>query len=362
MKICFWRRSPLPIVTLLSAATVIAIALCILFPPEPHVAQAACTNTLGGPLCNITSLEILMFNQGDFPFGKMWDATQGLGPVFTQNGCQVCHAVPVKGGSSNLSATLFGTLNSDGSFNPLTNEGGSLLQTQSIGEFQTNCLALPEIIPSDATIITRHQSPAVFGMGLIDQIPDSSILLQAVSKPFGVKGNANMVPDENGTVRVGHFGLKAQVPDLLFITALALQHDIGVTNPLSGTEDLPQGKAIPPHCQSIGEPNDDGTQMLAIYHYVNYLAPITPGTGNSNGQALFTSVGCAECHLPSYLTQSKVIIPEFWEGATVESKAMENQTVNLYSELLLHDMGASDGDQIPAGLPTGTQWRTASLR
>src|SRR5262249_4039387 len=171
----------------------------------------------------------------------------------------------------------------------------------------------------------------------------------------------NIVPDENGNLRVGHFGLKAQVPDLLFINALALQHELGITNPISPDEDLPQGNPIPPNCSTASEPNDNGAQMIAMYHFVNYLAPNTPGSGNANGQSLFTSVGCAECHLPTYTTKATVLIPKFWQGSTIESKAMENQPVNLYSDLLLHDLGGKNGDGIPMGLATATQWRTAPL-
>lgn len=43
------------------------------------------------------------------------------------------------------------------------------------------------------------------------------------------------------------------------------------------------------------------------------------------------------------------------------SKALSNQQVNLYSDLLLHDMGGSDADGFPLGEATGSQFRTAPL-
>ncbi|MBA3912427.1 MAG: hypothetical protein H0X25_00875, partial [Acidobacteriales bacterium] len=36
-------------------------------------------------------------------------------------------------------------------------------------------------------------------------------------------------------------------------------------------------------------------------------------------------------------------------------------TVNLYSDLLLHDLGSGDGDGVPQGEASATQWRTVPL-
>ncbi len=364
-------------VSLRSVAVVVALAGLMtvgfwgLAQPASHVAQAG-TNTalLGDPLPNLTSLETTMFNTGDIPFSKEWDPKQGLGPVFTQVGCQVCHAIPVNGGVGNSStaSTLFAKINSDGTFNPLLSEGGMLLQTGTNQRFIANCKLAGEVIPTDATIHATHQAPAVFGAGLIDNIPDSQISANAVDKGMGVHGVPNMVFDENGIPRVGHFGLKAQVADLLQIVGFAEQHDLGVTNPISAAEDKPQGKSFPPACSIPTQPNDPGTQLIAMYHYVLYLAPNTPGAANTNGQAQFTNVGCALCHIPpgtssSYTTTASAMVPEFWPVTkkVIKSKALSSQPVALYSDLLLHDLGGTNGDNIVLGLATGTMFRTAPL-
>lgn len=370
-------KNPLCLASLRSLGVVVAlvglitVGFWVLAQPKSHIAKAGTNTTaLGDPLPNLTSLETTMFNTGDIPFSKEWDPKQGLGPVFTQVGCQVCHAIPVNGGAGNSStaATLFGKINTDGSFNPLTNEGGMLLQTGTNQRFIANCKLAGEVIPADATIVATHQAPAVFGDGLIDNIPDSEILANAVDKGMGVHGVANMVQDENGNFRVGHFGLKAQAADLLQIVALAEQHDLGVTNPISPKEDKPSGKSFPPACSINTEPNDNGTQLIAMYHYVLYLAPNTAGPPNVNGQNQFTNVGCALCHIPpgtssSYTTTASAMVPEFWPVTkkVIKSKALSSQPVALYSDLLLHDMGGADGDGIPMGLASGTMWRTAPL-
>ena len=64
---------------------------------------------------------------------------------------------------------------------------------------------------------------------------------------------------------------------------------------------------------------------------------------------LFTQVGCAACHTPSFQTGPSVI------------PALSNRTVELYSDLLLHDMGDALADNRPDGIATGREWRTAPL-
>ena len=61
----------------------------------------------------------------------------------------------------------------------------------------------------------------------------------------------------------------------------------------------------------------------------------------SDGARLFNAVGCAKCHVPSL------------RGV--------NGDVPLYSDLLLHDMGANLDDKIVQGDATGAEWRTTPL-
>jgi CxxC motif-containing protein (DUF1111 family) len=309
-----------------------------------------------------------MFGQGVVTFGKDWDPLQGLGPVFNQLGCQHCHSTPVNGGPGGVGGqvTLFGKINTNGTFNPLLNEGGMLLQTGSNQQFIANCRLKGEALPADATIISIRQAPSLLGAGLLDNVPDAQILANAVDKGMGVRGVANMVIDEHGNPRVGHFGLKAQVADLLQFSGQAEQHELGVTNPINPKEDLPSGKQYPPACSKAPPLNDSGAQLMAVYHFAVYLAPNNPGPPNTNGQALFTNVGCALCHIPpgtpnSYTTTSDARVPKVFGGPTIHSFALSSQPVNLYSDLLLHDLGGANGDGIPMVLASGNQWRTAPL-
>jgi CxxC motif-containing protein (DUF1111 family) len=343
-----------------TAAVLSTIALWML-KPSSSLAAPPPAPALGEPLANLTSLEETMFNAGVVPVAETWTFSRGLGPVFTQDACQACHASPVISGNSTQKVTLFGTLNSDGTFNPLTNEGGMFLQPNSVSQFNSRCVLAGETVPSNATIVAQHQTPQAFGMGLIDSIPGGAILAQAVPKGLGIQGTANMVQDQNGKTVVGRFGYKAQYGTLLQTVAEAMVHDIGITNPIVPAEDLPQGNPIPKNCSIAPEPNDNGTALVNAFHYELYLAPSPPGNPNQNGQALFTSIGCALCHLPSYTTGPNIQVLATWGGKSFFSKALSNQAVSLYSDLLLHDMGSDLADGLPLGLASGSMFRTAPL-
>jgi CxxC motif-containing protein (DUF1111 family) len=105
--------------------------------------------------------------------------------------------------------------------------------------------------------------------------------------------------------------------------------------------------------------------LVTEYHFLTYVAPVTPGTPNPNGQALFNSIGCALCHLPTYTTGARVTVLKTWPNTFLFSKALSSQPVNLYSDLLLHDMGSFLADNIGGnpivGNASKTQFRTTPL-
>jgi CxxC motif-containing protein (DUF1111 family) len=135
-----------------------------------------------------------------------------------------------------------------------------------------------------------------------------------------------------------------------------MKGEIGITNPISVDEDLPQGKAISPLCLTQ-EPNDPGSHMMQMFHFLVYLAPVSPSRSSGNGRNLFHDIGCALCHHPQYQTGNNVEVPLEWQGDSIISQALSNQPVHLYSDLLLHDMGARFDD----GFPRSRHFRTMPL-
>jgi CxxC motif-containing protein (DUF1111 family) len=94
---------------------------------------------------------------------------------------------------------------------------------------------------------------------------------------------------------------------------------------------------------------------------MRYLAPPQPSVqgipGNpsmhsiQNGRNLFTQVvHCDMCHTPSLQT-----------GPSAFAPALSNQTANLYSDLLVHNMGSGLADQVSQGAAGPNDFRTAPL-
>jgi CxxC motif-containing protein (DUF1111 family) len=347
---------------------------------------------IGDPIVNLKPQESKFFANGKPQFNRVWGMQEGVGPVLTDGGCLRCHNQPVLGGSSTRILTFFGKTNPDGSFDPLdgtgasgVNEGGLLLQPRSNQAFLPNCSQGGEVVPLDANSIENRSAPPVFGLGLIDAIDDATITAQATFElnnyaADGIHGIANTVGRQinypNAPNQIGRFGRKAQMANLVEMAAFAFAHDLGITNPIFPTEDLPQGQPIDPNCtQDTAFPNNNNTTsggkgIFELSHFIRFLAPAVP-TACPNGdcgqgQTVFTTIGCNECHLPSYTTKAGYRTPTDMAGTTLPSVVLSSQSISLYSDLLLHDLGNSDKGVIPAGYPnTGiasvSQWRTTPL-
>ena len=346
----------------------IALALVTLTVNRSVLAQS----TLGSPLTGLTTGQTNLFNVGFLQFNVHWDPDHGLGPVYTNQDCANCHSSPVAGGTNaTLRTTFFGMLNSDGSFNPMTSQGGFILQPHSESTFVPKCVVVPESVPQNATLISQRLPPQLFGDGLVDSIADATIESFAGDKGMGVNGMTNMVADWNTTVRPGRFGAKAQFASLVQAVAMAFSHDIGVTNPVNLNEDCPNAAPgtpqcpttiVPTICNKDREPNDpSGKLSVQIYDYPALLAPDPPSTDTA-GMALFVSVGCALCHNPLYTTMPNAkLLTNFTGGMSQTVNALSNQPVNLYSDLLIHHMGPGLADCMQFGQAQGDQWKTTPL-
>ena len=395
------------------SAAVLVITIAFGLFKQGERAVKASGSGLGNPIPNLTSEETTLFSQGKIVYTKTWDPRQGLGPIYTQDNCTNCHGSPIAGGGGgslqNID-TIFATVDSGGQFDPMDgtdpadthNEGGVLLQPQTIASFVNSCKYAGEVIPTTpqfpvaATLFEGRLAPPNFGMGLIDSVPASQIQAQAVVKGSHgeILGQVNNVEDEYGNLTVGKFGFKSQYATLTQFIGNAMTLEVGITNPINPTEQESNGVAIPPSCLKGDptEPNDQvGTSMIDIFHYLLYLAPNTAAACTSSqcldGQTQFNAVGCNYCHLtPSegYTTGSMIEVPETYSetGGTcqngvkcLKSKALSNQPVPLYSDLLLHNMGAGNGSNhlgdgfcspqpstdCPFGQASGTSFRTTPL-
>jgi CxxC motif-containing protein (DUF1111 family) len=268
--------------------------------------------------------------------------------VFNGKSCAECHAVPSVGGSEpNVGvarATRIGrTIN--GKFDPLVNEGGPLLQ-QRVVSLPGCTLTTGEVVPPDATIVSLRLSTPLFGAGLMEAIPEKTILANTSN---GGKANFVLNPD-TGQMELGRFGWKAQVATLHQFAGDAYLNELGVTNPSFPQENSPQGKPIPSGCDTVADPEDHGEGVTAFTNFMKFLAPVAPQrSATSQQMQLFKDTGCASCHVPTMMTDNNSV------------KALSKQPVNLFSDLLVHNMGSGLADGIVQGMAQGSEFRTAPL-
>jgi CxxC motif-containing protein (DUF1111 family) len=313
--------------------------------------MAADTEDLTKPLPGLTAAQLAAFNAGLEDFEEKETPEAGLGPVFNGTSCAECHAVPSVGGvEPNVGVareTRIGTRVND-VFDPLdgmgpsgVNAGGGLLQQRAIS--LPGCTSLTgEIVPQEATIVSLRNTTPLFGAGLIEAIPERTI----TDRKNGGRPNRVYNPDTKKT-ELGRFGWKAQVATLHQFAGDAYLNEMGITNPSFREENKPQGKPFPPGCDTVPEPEDDGTGVTAFENFMKFLAPVPGGIGPVTVPKVFSDTGCASCHVPTMNTGRNPVA------------ALSNKDVNLYSDLLLHDIGTEDG--IEQGLAKGTEFRTAPL-
>ncbi|MGZ4972044.1 MAG: di-heme oxidoredictase family protein [Limisphaerales bacterium] len=304
------------------------------------------------PLARLGTNELALFKSGADQFDEVETIEKGLGPAFNNVSCVACHFVPARGGSSTNMVTRFGRM-TNGAFDPMTELGGSLLQSMAIDP------AVQEVVPAEATIIAHRKTTSLLGAGLIEAIPDNVILRNAARpKPDGVKGRAAIVYDiATQTNRVGRYGWKNQQATLLSFAGDAYVNEMGITSRLFPTENAPNGNTyLLQQFDMVTDPEDhvDSTGMADIDRlatFMRFLAPPQPGPRTANarrGAGLFTAVGCAVCHQRTLVTgKSKVA-------------ALNLKPVELWSDLLLHDMG-NLGDGIAQGAAGQREMRTSPL-
>jgi CxxC motif-containing protein (DUF1111 family) len=308
----------------------------------------------GDPLTGITPTEFQEFRRGLEDFREVEEAEEGLGPLFNGTGCAVCHNVPAIGGSSPMTELRGGYRDPSGAFHVVG--GTTLFQMFSLPDHR--CQA---IIPAEANVIARRAPIPLFGGGLVEAVPDETIL--ALEDPFdrdrdGISGRAAVIVDKaTGQRRVGRFGWKAQIATLLTFSGDAYTNEMGITNDVFPEE--PRGgisEARLRECDKLKDPEDSvdprtGKRSIDNFElFMKFLAPAPRGLITEEvriGEQVFTEVGCASCHVPSLTT-----------GANA-SAALNRKTLMLFSDLLLHELGTGDG--IEQGAAEPDEIRTPAL-
>lgn len=310
----------------------------------------------GEPLSGISALEFELFRMGLEDFLEVEDSEEGLGPVYNGRACSQCHATPRIGGSSTVMIVRAGLQDEEGRFQDFS--AGSLVQMFSIPVHEVQ----PQFDPETA-VIARRRAPALFGTGLIEAIPDGTLLAMADPEDAdgdGISGRVHIVDDPaGGPNRVGRFGWKAHLATAMAFGAEAYRDEMGITNDLFPEEACPVGVdcELLAFIDPVPDPEDAPertTGLRGIDNFENFLLLLGPpprGPVNDSallGEQLFSEIGCGSCHVPELETGSHRI------------SALSRKRFFPYSDFLLHDIGTGDGiqqgDASPQEIRTPPLW------
>ncbi len=293
----------------------------------------------GLPFASLSDAELDRFKQGDALFEATIRSGDGLGPLYVRDACSACHAGDGRGpglvtkavaldGNSVVAAALlpFGATE-----RPYTSAGAKV----------------PLLAPRDPSLrVVSRLPPAVFGRGYLEAIADRDIerlATLAQGRRGSARGRLNRLKDG----RIGRFGIKARVATLRDFAADALNGDMGLTSPLRPVE--PAG---PEGLQDDDKPGLDFTleQVELLGEYVRSLEIPERRANDGSGRALFEATQCALCHVPSITT-----------AADYPVKALSGVPAEVYTDLLLHDMGAALADGVTEEGAGPREFRTAPL-
>jgi CxxC motif-containing protein (DUF1111 family) len=345
---------------------------------------------------------------GELLFAKEWIANDptshggdGLGPVYNETSCVACHALGGPGGAGpesknvilvtaspngcgptqslaqvhpgfrNSRSTVIHRFGSDPEyalwrrrfFDPnsakepkpkieqLAGEEAAKAQIkavrqQSLIERQmVNGLQLPATNGFALSIVERN-TPALFGLGQIDEIPSDELVAMAANQPADVRGRVSRTKQG----RIGRYGWKAQIPSLHEFVRAACANELGLEVPGHSQARSPLDPTKKPDGFDLNEDECD-----ALVAYMRSLpAPVAVDLSGPQGtkdmlagRVLFAELECASCHAPTI-----------------------GNVQGIYGDLLLHNMGQSLSD--PAGsygfdssdspeAPTAREWRTPPL-
>jgi CxxC motif-containing protein (DUF1111 family) len=312
----------------------------------------------------------------------------GLGPIFDNVSCESCHPGDGRGrppvGAEPFASMLFrssvsGSGNNGG---PKDVPGfGGQLQMRSLPEYQPEISALINYVESHGTfsdgtpfqlrvptytltgvyaslpagvLFSPRAAPAVFGLGLLEAVPEREIVARADPgdrNRDGISGRPNYVWDAvEGRTTLGRFGWKANAPNLIQQTAGAYNGDMGVTTDLFPAEPCEgQHPGCARHLPELGPATVADVALYTQTLGVPARRDLDDKTAR-RGEKVFYAAGCAGCHAPTLRTGVLPGVPE-----------VSNQEIHPYTDLLVHDMGPGLADGRPDFQASGSEWRTAPL-
>lgn len=221
---------------------------------------------LGQPRADLTAEELAAFNEGKRLFTQK---LPGLGPLYNAESCADCHFHPTLGGGGDFSPALS-------------------LGRRPGGEIQLyHDHALPGwTVPSRPPGVSRRIAPPLYGLGLVELIPDDTI------RAACGQGHVNLAKQQGSQPAnvVARFGGKPFLGTVLDIVGSEICGEHGVSNPLEGPGSHDD--------DSFPDPEVGVSFAETLAAYVRGLRPPGRNGTDASGEAAFHSLGCAACHVP----------------------------------------------------------------
>jgi len=175
--------------------------------------------------------------------------------------------------------------------------------------------------------LSQRNTTALFGAGLIDSIPGEALLELAKKQPKRFPGIAGRVGrTSNGSM--GRFGWRGQVATLNDFVLTACAMELGLQNAQHPQAIDPLDRTKKPGGDDLSKEQCDAlVAFVASLPAPRQLEPASQSEANGikHGEQLFETVGCNACHVRDI-----------------------GRVTGIYSDLLLHDMGAKLEDPLPA--------------
>jgi CxxC motif-containing protein (DUF1111 family) len=302
----------------------------------------------------------------------------GLGPLFNASACDACHneGAPGRGiaGDGPLPAQLVLQLRAPGNGGRGDPVYGHALNTSALPglrpegkpvvryvevaghyadgtdwslrrpEYRIEAPGYGALAPH--TVLGPRMAPALFGVGLLQRVPQQAIAALARQPAPGTHGVAAW-HRHDGRLQLGRFGWQGDAVSIADQTGRALAREMGLSSNERLHDDCtPRQRA----CRAMpdgGKPEVSPQFFDALLAFQEQLAvpapPAADAAAVTRGQALFRGLGCAACHR---------------EQLPLDDGG---QAIHPYTDLLLHDLGAGLADRDLSGRAVPGRWRTAPL-
>lgn len=296
-------------------------------------------------------------------------AEGGLGPVFNGVSCAACHPNGHGSGQRELRAGHF-----DGT-NFSAPAGGTLVHLNA-----TDARAAQRPLPGFDDVIAERLTTTLRGLAFLEFVRDGDLTAIQAGQTPDIRGT--IIPsvvttgvNPDGTfataARIGRFGHKCQQGSLLDFAADADRNEKGRTSPLQPLKSPAlDGRSLYQFVHQSDGLDDPataaapfGTDITAYTRLMRGL-PVPPRDFATQttpdvlaGEKLFTTIGCANCHVPTMTTAPA--------GSTINGvpngvpSALGGKVIHPYTDLMTHDVGTGDG--IVQGAAPRNEMRTTPL-